>query len=420
MGAWTYETTTHEASERNLRNAALLTDGLLLEAASVVGNAGRVNPSTMHALNSLTEATVLHEFVYCGLHSTFGQPHPLVENSEIMRQLAKEKVLGQPTIHWLSGLKTGEFDIADLMDNVVGVGLDDEHELANIGLLTDIASRMSFLDFQDPDRIRAQYGVSLGSTSRAAQVDDMSLYSRFRQLFAGTEPPSPLDVAVVHELTRKCRGYWTLAQALDLQIYPSLLEIPVFLALFRDPRCGPPETVRLMKNELRLDGWFERMAVPPFLSLVLRDTPERFGSGLLQLRERHAGFRGALTELKTSWANAATVGEQRDLYVRFRDAWRGLMSREDRVVRTRVSHVVAKGILSFGKSLMDTAIEFDRDQQAIVRVQGIVDLWKDLESAPSIERSRDLMNAAYPGRVAAQEHWVRISQLVRPFEGMLT
>ncbi len=146
-----------------------------------------------------------------------------------------------------------------------------------------------------------------------------------------------------------------------------------------------------------------------------QDSPDAIPNELLKLGKVISKFRNTLTERARYLKEAKTRGEKRKVRLESENAWNTLLDKQDQ--STRMSHQfwkVAKNPLNAG----DILVERDKLDQAILKVQGLTDLWRVIYDAPAIELNMKLVKNLFQIDVKRSE-WDSIAQVVKELETII-
>ncbi len=141
---------------------------------------------------------------------------------------------------------------------------------------------------------------------------------------------------------------------------------------------------------------------------------------LLKLRTQLRKFRKTLTEQAQALKSAISRGDKRKVRRESEKAWASLLDKQDR--STRISYQIwdiTKNPLKAPIVAVDKAIERDKLDQAILKVQGLTDLWRTLYDAPTIEQNVALVKKVFAIELQP-DLWKQFSSLAGELESLMT
>jgi hypothetical protein len=223
------------------------------------------------------------------------------------------------------------------------------------------------------------------------------------------------------------RAYCQVFDALGIQFYPSLLEVPVYYSFLRKPPpVGPLSVIQQAKQELRnLEAWYYQTKIPAFAGMVLKQCVrlDEVPASLLDVRARHKEYRQTHTLFCEGMKIADSLGKQRELIREHERAWAALLNKNERAQTTRITHLLGKfivPILSFEWSgVTNQLLDLDKDDQALATVRGLVDLWSAMKEAPpegplSVKLLEEIFDD-----IGSPEHWQQIRTVSEPLRKLL-
>lgn len=404
-----------------LVNTGLLTEAVIIEAHECLSGAAPLTPSGLYALNSVVEATILHDRVLLGLFGIAGGQHASVKQLE--EGLGSDIAQVPDVLQFEDRFSVDDY--AQLLYWVGGPGrlvnASADAELGNLGVIADYFRVSDTPPLLTEGSFESAFGVRSVSGHYGTVVDSVRFQAFNQQIkSAGGTPISPNDIVSIQDLAWQAAAARSIGATLAVELYPSLMERTFYFDLLRKPR-GPLQLVHELKRELSLaDLWLDEIEIPPFVGMALRDVrgdASKFWQVVRDLRSKHEAFRASVANFRTAWSSAKTLKEQRDLLLSHQRAWNALLQKEDLRRTKRLTYVLGRAATTLGKSLMDEAIELDRFDQALHQVGGLVKLWDDARSIPTTTESRELLERLFQ-EVAPPTHWKRVRALTEAVENI--
>lgn len=394
-------------------SSALLTSDIPLDFLRMSTGAGPLTPADLHALASLSEAALLHEYVFVPCtYEGFD-----LETNEMLGPLIREGVLdtgGSSAVRselTQRGLSGDQF----FLDITWRAFLYPSHGTAFpsfLELLTDAHTNVGL------DSISEAYDSHLGS-----ELVDFLL----SRAIGGNSD----DVQWLDGVNRYVRALAGAATQLGLDIYTGVILRPLLHGRWKVQRDAALLLFERMKTELEEEieeadtpGW-ERIAVPFAAQLVLgrcRGDLNAFAHELLDLRERHSAFRVSLAQYRHEWRSAETRGERRKLRRELQGTFNSLTAK-DELVESRTTRLLHRVINVVKKptpnaifaELAAGAVDKVALDAAIERIDGLTDLWAELKATPTLDKTLELMLATFRYD-ADPQFWARVSKLAVTLE----
>lgn len=389
-------------------NCAILMPDVLADVAWLFDSRPSATPAEFHALNSLVEAVIFHETLYLYDLPTNYTP------SKLYSHLVEEEI-----IHPVHSPKIFETELKSrgMEDLALDVLTDRVYGSANIGYAADsgAATLSSLVEYEK------HLGFARMSRIRV-QSKEMALF------FAKVLEFTPEDAIAVDDTYRRVRAFAACASELNLAMYTGIVSRPFVLGFLSDRRRGCWDLYEKMREELDdvedtdLPSW-RRIEIPPLTQILLRncrDSPDALANELTQLRHRLRKFRKTLTEQVEALKSAKSRGEKRKVRRETEKAWAALLEKQDR--STRLSHQLWE---LFRIPIMapivaiDKAVGRDKLNQAILKRQGLTDLWRVLYDAPTIEENVTLVKKVFRIDVEPSD-WSQVARVVAELESVMT
>ena len=396
-------------------NTAIITDMALIEAMAFIED-GVVTPSTLFAMNNLVQAVVLHDSVFLGMAGLVGAGYG--QSCQVAELLGSE-ISGVPSVgqfhedidqevypqilHWVAS----ERPIASLSVTA---------ELDHLSVVLDYLRARKISDITDKDSLTQAFGVKKAFGTPSAVIANQQLFESFEAEIAkkGGTSISPNDLLALRDLAWSAAAGYTLSRILHFNIYHSLLERPFYASELTEPK-GPLKLVSKAMEELSIENaYFDEIAVPPFLGLILSSRnfePRFFWKMLLDARHKYRRLRKSVKEFHEAWHGAATVREQRDLLLIHNRAWKALLDKEEYLGRERILYVLVRALITTGKTAVTEAIQFSQLKQAIGSVGGLVKLWKDMQDIVPSKDGRRVLGKHFQNLTTAA-HWKEINRRI--------
>lgn len=388
-------------------NCGVLTPDLFADVAWLVEERRSATPVEFHALNSLVEAVVFHEKLYA--YVDVPEPRSLLQARLVDEGLLQRGGSAKLIEEELESRGQSELSRDAFLDRTFGsrfIGYDPAGGIATLSSLIE-------------------YEGTLGLARMSRWHDDNESLAIF---FASTVRFSKADSIVLDDTYRLVRAFSACAGELGLEMYTGVVYRAFLTGFLSDRRRGSLLLYERMLKELDdlddtdLPSW-RRFEVPPLTQALLAscgDSPEALADELLKLRWRLRKFRQTLTEQAQAVGTATTRGEKRKIRRETENAWRALLDKEDRT--TRLSHQVwdvLKNPLKAHITIGDKAVEKDKLDQAILKVQGLTDLWATLRDAPTLECNTSLIRDVFGLEVEASQ-WRETAKLCVALETVMT
>ncbi len=389
-------------------NCAILTPDVLTDAAWLLDSRQTATPVEFHAVNSLVEAVVFHEKLYLYDLPTNYTP------SSLYNHLLKEEVIHSEHAAKIfeTELKSRQMEeVANdvLLDRTYGNNIVGYHPDDGVGILSSLA----------------EYEKNLGF-ARMSQLHDgaKDLVLFFANALGFTRD----DVILIDDTYRRARAFAACASGLNLEMYTGVVTRTFVLGFLSARRRGSLGLYEQMKKELDdvvdtdLPSW-RRIEIPPLTQILLRnckDSPDALPGELLKLRHDLWKFRKALTEQAEALRTAKSRGEKRKVRRETEKAWDALLEKQDR--STRITHQlwdITKNPLKAPIVAIDKAVEKDKLDQAILKVQGLTDLWRTLYDAPTIEQNIELIKKVFAIDVQFN-NWNQFAKIAGDLESLRT
>lgn len=382
-------------------NCALLTPDVIFDAATLFESPQTITPVEIHALNSLIEAIVLHEtaYVYC-MPTNKAAP-------EMCRELFNDGVLHAFTS-----------------------GREFEEELESRGLGTTAGNVLE-------DRTFGNSVVAYSPTSAADILSTLINYEKtlgFSRMSSLNERTAFLlgrlvgfaedDIILLDDSFRKTRATATCATELNLELYTGIVSRAFALGHFNARRRGALQLFEQLKvhfedvEDTELPQW-RRIQIPALTQTVLkncRGSARSMPEEILNLREQLKVFRATLTNHALQLESAKSRGDKRKVRRETQRAWDALLEKHDKT--TRLTHQlwdIAKEPLKAHIKIGDKLLERDKLDQAVLKVEGLTDLWHVLSDAPTIEQNVKLLGQSI-GVECDHAYWHKIGGLARQLE----
>jgi hypothetical protein len=250
---------------------------------------------------------------------------------------------------------------------------------------------------------------------------------QFAVMFARNSGFNRDDMILIDDTYRKLRAFSVAASELGLEMYTGLVSRPFILSDLNTKKRIGLKLFELLKAELDdiddtdIPKW-RRYNIPIMTQIVLdncKGSAKAFQNELLGLRQRLSKFRLALTEYAHELMTANTRGEKRKIRTEYEAAFQSLIDKEDKT--TRLHHqawTILNKPTEFLKTIGDHVLDkFDREQ-AINRVQGLTDLWRELSDAPTVERNTALVKDTF-GTEIDSKVWFEVQNLASRLEQLM-
>jgi hypothetical protein len=378
-------------------NSALLQDDLLFHVAQVVEEGFPIGPGFLHALNCLIEAVVLHPTIFCDPSAPGTTPTPghlNLNDSTLIQSLTKEGVL----------VRFPESDIVDnyLQSNGVDYTyidfLRDHHWRNDSFSFKSIAAEAKYLRFM------------------AAIAEEAPALFQLKTLTDGDTPIDPIGADLVsrgmpienlillegHNHT--INAYVDLSRLLGLNLYIAENAMPHHVGAIHAVNNRARELYVKLTNELiTLDAddsgetGFQLISMPELTRTVLarcKGDIRALGTEIMQLREKHSGFRNYLNEYDQSWKKATSKKERLKLQATFDNSWKVLLEQgnkpKDRIIY-KLWDILKKPteILS---ATGDMFANKGRSYAVVGQVRGFHAFWNELLDAPVAAKNHELLS----------------------------
>jgi hypothetical protein len=388
----------------------------------VLDRATVITPAEFHALNSLVEATVLHNTIYLfwpALEMDERLVQPLIDEDILIIDAGFDSLRRELELRNLWDIDIYE----DLVWHTAVIGYKDPSGLAN--------SLQALVDFDEAIGISRIIGIDEENVSAHAlsggelRVLSLGALSAYSQGF--TED----DLSALATMSRHVRAYDRVGQELGLDIYTGLLYRPFLLGQWFQSRRSARYLFEKMRGELDdvddtdIPQW-SRIEIPILTQILLercKGDVEAFGPELLALRDRHSRYRLSMSQYRSASSAAKSRGEKRKLRKEQEKSWAAMLKKEEGRTTRLLHHIVRVFSRPTPTSIIaevaDEAIDREEISAAVEKVDGLTDLWAELSSAPTIEQNIRLMHDTF-GAEPSYETWLKVQELSRRLEQLMT
>ena len=398
-------------------NSGLIQDDVLGELMLVAADVKPASPSTLHSIGAIVEATVLHDVLYhrpvqigsvpgTGINlGTLIDASPLVErltDAGVLKKLPMEEAQQE-----LDGLGAG-YSWGDF--------LGDYYWRQQMFLTPDPAAQMEA--YQWARDLLLNHSAIYGK-KRLTELDQQGghtpVESSAKELVEGGVPCE--NIVLLEGWNHKAAALVDLSAHLRLNLYVVDTFVPHQLGYTESRNAKVRQLYERVVQEAKiLEGdedvghtGYATVPVPALALLVLQSCLgdlHAFPDALLEIRDKHAGFRRTLTDFEHAWSAAGSRRDRSKLEAEFKHALTSLVKDETRPA-DRLVYKLWDVVKEPGKVIArigDKLAAAGRRERIIGQVRGFGKFWDDLLEAPVAEQSHRLVERTF-ARIAETEVW---------------